>query len=78
MTRHAVDQYLRGHGIDHHNRNFDEVIPLARERSPVWYCNYLGVGVAITYTLSSRNYIEALGTDTVKQITLDRQLMDCL
>ena len=78
MTRHAVDQYLRGHGINHQNRNFDEVSPLARERSPVWYCNYLSVGVAITYTLSSRNYIEALGTDTVRQITLDRQLMDCL
>jgi hypothetical protein len=49
MTRETTHDYLRNHGTPYRSRTIgaatDDLIQIAREPSPRWYCSWLDVSV---------------------------------
>ncbi len=69
------------------SRTWDDIIPLAHEPSPSWYCNSQQVQVLLAFSpaetspaqrpISPAGY-QPLPNDRVTSVALDRWLQDCL
>jgi hypothetical protein len=90
MLRTEDEASLRGKSGDLTHRSgsgtYDDIVPLAHEPSPYWYCNYEQVKVLIGFapvqTSPNRQPItptgyQSLRTDRVKSVTIDYWLRDC-
>ena len=82
MAREAVDDYLHSRDIVYRSRTIgpvtDDLIGIAREPSPVFYCSWLDVSVQIEYTSASDKASEPQANDRIRDVKLDRQLQDCM
>ena len=80
MTREAAHQYLINHDVAYITRRIgadsDDLIRLAREPSPKWYCRWLDVSVAVSYI--GMNGPDPNPDDRIKEVKLDRWLQDCM
>jgi len=80
MTREAAHQYLRSHHVAYITRGIgadsDDLIRLAREPSQQWYCSWLDVSVAVSYTEMNRP--DPRPEDRIQKVNLDRWLQDCM
>ena len=91
MLRSDAEAALRNRSLDFVNRSgsgtYDDLVPLAREPSPQWYCSDEQVQVLLEfspatakpdqYPTAPTDY-EARSNDRVKSVTLDHWLEDCL
>jgi hypothetical protein len=82
MTRETAHDYLRNHGTPYRSRTIgpatDDLIQIAREPSPRWYCSWLDVSVQIESIPASGETSEPQPDDPIRDIKLDRWLQDCL
>jgi hypothetical protein len=91
MLRADAEAILRNRARPFTNRSGsrtdDDIIPLAHEPSPVWYCNYEQVQLLIEFApaqtspnqqpITPTGY-QSLPKDRVKSVTLDHWLQDCM